>query len=617
MTLTCIDFETHDPLLKKYGSGAVFRYHYPEIDFKILGCGIKTDKEEIYLDFINNVNSKSILSSYMKNASIMIMHNAAYDLGCIKFIYKEYKNIEKYLPIIHDTMLMAKLVKQIKGGDYSLEGLAAEYDCATNKNSNLLHEYAWTSGLYQQIHKEKTGRNCYTKPSYKVLENFCKPSLHLFPTNIVGEYCLDDIKATWDLYNKLLPLLSYYDLNPLSKIIKICLKAKFKGLRLNLNITNKLSKQWKELAIKNKNEFLDIIKEDININSGIQVGEALEKYGLEVPRTIKGSYSITKEWLEEQGHPALQALALYRKANKAEKDFIQKILKYQEIIPSQYRKKNIGIMFPTLKPLGATLTGRFSSGGGQGSLELNILAISGRDEHFGLPIRELFLPYHEDEKIVCADFSNQEPRLQVHYAALLKCQGVDQIIEAWKENPKMKYHNKVAEMTKLEYDVAKMLTLGLSYGMGVVKVANRLNISIEQAQSILKQYHALLPFMKQLQQATAKGLKQNGYIKTIGGRRLNIDPPYEYKGDMKSNEHKGMSKLIQGSGLDQLWQAMINIDEAGLQFMLCVHDEIIISSKQAEIESLKLVECMEDAYKLIVPVVAEVGIGNNWLEAKP
>ena len=274
-------------------------------------------------------------------------------------------------------------------------------------------------------------------------------------------------------------------------------------------------------------------------------------------------------------------------------------------------------MFPTLKPLGATLTGRFSSGGGTGSVELNVLAISGRDEHFGMPIRELFLPYHKDEKIVCADFSNQEPRLQVHYAKLLSCDGVDQIIKAWHDNPKMKYHQTVADMTKLLYDIAKMVTLGLSYGMGVAKLAIRLNITYQEALKIVKQYHRLLPFMKQLQQATANALLANGYIKTIGGRRLNIDPEYEYKGQIKTNEHKAMSKLIQGSGLDQLWEAMIAADDAGLNIMLPIHDELVISSKQPDIDKVTLVDCMENAYKLLVPVVAEVGVGNNWLDAKP
>lgn len=615
-----MDFETVDPSLRRFGSGAVFKYHYPEVDFKILGCGIKTEQESIYLDFVNDVHAKSKLNKFMQQASIIVMHNAAYDLGCIKFIYKECKDIEKYLPTIHDTMLMAKLVKQSKKISYSLDALGKEYKCEHVKDSDSLHEYAWNSGLYQKTRKEKTGRNCHKRPSKAILEKFCKTNLDLFPTKIISEYCAYDVSTTWDLYHKLLPLLSYYDLTPLSKIIKICLKAKFRGVRLNLSITKKLSKQWRDLANKSKDEFLNAIgchEESININSSDQIGPMIEKLGIKVPRTLFGKHSVTKEWLEEQGHPALQALSLYRLANKAEKDFIQKMIKYQEIIPEQYRKKDIGIMFPTLKPLGATLTGRFSSGGGIGSLELNILAISGRDEHFGLPIRELFLPYHDDEKIVCADFSNQEPRLQVHYAKLLNCDGVDEIIETWHENPTMKYHQKVADMTKLEYNIAKMLTLGLSYGMGIAKTAVQLNMPYPQAKAIIDQYHRLLPFMKQLQQATAVSLKKNGYIKTIGGRRLNIDAAYEFKGEMRTTEHKAMSKLIQGSGLDQLWQSMINIDEAGLNFMLCVHDEIIISSKQPETDKQTLVDCMQNAYKLVVPVIAEAGIGDNWFQSKP
>lgn len=614
--LTVIDFETRDPLLKSYGSGAVFKYHYDEIDFSILGAGIKTEEEEIYVDFVSDPEAKTKFSKYMQKATTIVMHNAAYDLGCIKFIYKESRQLEKFLPVIVDTMLMAKLANQ-QMLSYSLDALAKHYKCGTQKDSDMLHDYAWCSGLYQQKHKERTGRNCHKRPSIAILEAFCKTNLAIFPPEVVGEYCLVDVKATWDLYHTLLPLLGDYDLTPLSQVIKICLRSKFKGVRLDLNAANNLSKQWKELAETNKNEILEELKQEINIDSGAQLGLALHNFGISIPKTIKGSFSITKDWLAEQGHPLLEKLQIYRKAKKAEKDFIQKILCYQKVIPDKYKKAGEGIMFPTLKPLGATLTGRFTSGGGQGSNELNILAISGRDEHFGMPIRALFLPRGNEESIVCADFSNQEPRLQVHYAKLLDCSGIDQIVDDWQKDPKLKYHKKVAELTQLEYNTAKMLTLGLSYGMGTATTADKLNISFQEAEKILAQYHKLLPFMKQLQARTAFLLKKNGYIKTLGKRKLLIDPPYEYKGKMCTNEHKAMSKLIQGSGVDQLWAAMIAIDAAGLDFMLCIHDETIISSHKPEEDKESLVNCMQNAYSLCVPVVAEVGAGANWLLAKP
>jgi len=616
--LTVIDFETSDPLLKTHGSGAVFKYHYEDgIDFTILGAGVKNEQEEIYIDFVNDTDAKSKLNSYMRTATVLVMHNASYDLACLKCIYKEHAEIEKYLPEIHDTMLIAKLVTQ-QLLSYSLDSLTVLFECAHVKESNLLHDYAWESGLYQLKHKEKTSRNCHKRPSERVLDSWCKTSMNLFPTEIVGEYCMYDVRATWDLYHKLMPLLVGYSLADLSKIIKICLKAKFKGLRLDLVAAKKLSVHWKELALTSKADFLAGLKSPIeNINSGAQVGAALEEIGIKIPKTIAGALSIKKEWLEEQGHPLLKTLHTYRRAAKAEKDFIQKILNYQKVIPLKYRKEGEGVMFPSLKPLGATLTGRFSSGGGKGSNELNMLAVSGRDEHFGMPIRSLILPRDSNSSIVCADFSNQEPRLQVHYASLLACEGTQNIVEAWAAEPKMKYHKKVAELTNLEYDMAKMLTLGLSYGMGTAKTAEKLNISYKKAETILAQYHKLLPFMKQLQHRTAFMLKKNSYIKTLGGRRLKIDAAYEWKGKLCTNEHKAMSKLIQGSGLDQLWKAMIAADEAGLDFMLCVHDELIISSANPGRDAPLLVSCMENAYTLVVPVVAEVGQGANWLKAKP
>ncbi len=612
LTSCVIDMETRDPTLKHFGSGAVFKYHFPEAEFDVLGCGVVSNTEEVYIDFTQPSAATKLLDVIQKY-DVWIMHNASYDLGCLKYLYRE----DLALKVIHDTMLIAKLVNQ-QHMSYGLEALAKYYKCGNVKESDLLHDYAWSTGMYQEAHKELTGRNSHTRPSVAVLDSWCKPNMDKFPAEVVGEYCLGDCKATWELYHKLVPLLDGYDLTPMSDIVKVCLKAKFRGLRLDLNAATELSKDWLRIARESEQLFKQQLgtTEEFNINSALQLGPLLIKKGIKVPLTAKGNYSITSDWLEEQGNPMLTQLKRYRKARKAEKDFIQKILQYQEAIPEKYRESGIGRMFPSLKPLGATATGRFTSGGGTGSCELNVLAISGRDEEFGAPVRKLFLP-EVGEQIVCCDFSNQEPRLQVHYAKLLNCDGVDKIIEQWIANPKMKYHQTVADMTKLEYSVAKMVTLGLAYDMRAFGLSTKLNVSFQRAEAIIKQYYELLPFMQQLQGICAATLLKNGYIRTIGGRKLYIDPPYEFKGDLRTQERKAMSKLIQGSGADQLIKAMIEADRRGLQVLLSVHDEVIISSLEPEKDMIVLQDCMNSAYTLKVPVIAEGGYGNNWLEAKP
>jgi len=623
MKACVIDWETKDPYLRKFGSGSTFAYHYEGIDFKLLGCGVVSDGYERYFDFVNDRNAKTKLVDVIQQYNIWVMHNASYDLGCLKYLYRE----EITYPGIHDTMLLAKLLDQqldekikFSRAPYSLEALARYFKCKSLKESDIVHEFAWSTGMYQTAYKLKTGRNCNTKPSAAVLDNWCKANLDLFPTEIVGEYCLGDCRATFELYEKLLKLLGdINNLDEISDLIKLCLKMKFRGLKLDLVAARDLSKEWLDIAEEAENTVYACLgwPENFNINSGKQLGEAFVRDGYNIPLTASGNYSITKEWLEEQPNEIFKQLKRYRKAKKSEKDFVQKILDYQLAIPEQYRDDKVGVMYASLKPLGATATGRFTSGGGQHCKELNVLAISSHDEEFGAPIRKLFLPDQPDEKIVCCDFSNQEPRLQVHYASLLGCTGVEDIVKLWNDEPSMKYHKTVAAMTGLEYDVAKMVTLGLAYDMRAFGLSKKLNVSFERATAIIKQYFELLPFMKQLQAITANNLLRLGYIKTIGGRKLTIDLPYEFNGRMRTQERKGMSKLIQGSGADQIIRAMIAADKAGLKVLLSVHDEIIISTNQPNLDMNQLQWFMNTAYILKVPVLAEGGVGNNWGDAKP
>jgi len=623
MNILCIDFETKDPLLLKYSSGSVLKYHYPEIDFEVIGCGVYDGAYKEYFDLKNDSDAINRLFLTINEYDGWLFHNAAYDLGCLKYLYRDTLDLCEVL--ILDTLLMAKLIDQqlaekitFSFSPYSLDSLCKYYELKDVKESDILHDYVWATGIYQDWVKKHTKRACHTRPSKSILHTWSIVRLADFPVEIVSEYCLADVLATWGLYNRLKPILIDYDLTMMSDTIKLCLKIKFRGLRLDLDAAKDLSNIWKNIALDAKNKVLEYLAiPNLNIGSGKQLGPALMNKGHKVPLTNKGNYSITKTWLDEQKEDVFKELRRYRKANKSENDYVQKILSYQDIIPEKYRDPKVGIMFPTLKPLGATATGRFTSGGGTGSLELNVLAISKHDAEFGVPIRKLFLPDEPDEKIICCDFSNQEPRLQVHYAKLLKCSGVDNIVSQWIADPQMKYHNTVAEMTGLEYDVAKMVTLGLAYDMRAYGLSIKLGIDYGKAQQLIEQYYNLLPFMRQLQRITSNNLLKLGYIKTIGGRKLTIDLPYEFKGEIRTQERKGMSKLIQGSGADQLIKSMVDADKAGLKVLISVHDEILISSKHPDQDLVKLKDCMENSYKLIVPVIAEGGIGSNWYEAKP
>jgi DNA polymerase I-like protein with 3'-5' exonuclease and polymerase domains len=644
MKICVTDAETKDPHLKRYGTGAVFKYHYPEVEFKVLGMAIVDNTG--YREYFNFSIESEITNYFNKLMSydLIIGHNLSYDLGCLKYTYQYKWNVIERKFIFVDTMHLLILKSQQldeKSGNkrvYGLEGACKYFNLVAKKDSNLLHEYAWSSGLYQRWYRDsrpltKAGNKaqCHKRPSNSILEDFCKTNMDLFPSDLVGKYCVKDCEATLNLYNFVMKDLSddksLHTINELSDIIKICLDMKFRGCRVDLTQCEGLSKLWsdirddaesavhaclgfpdeKNLGLKPGKKYID---------SGDKLGQLLEQDGYKIPRTEAGNYSIVKDWLAEQSDEVFKQIGRYRKSLKAEKDYIQKLIKYQEIIPAKYKKEGEGIIYPTHKIMGAKLTGRFSSGGGTGSLELNVLAISGRDEEFGVPVRKLFLPY-EGEKIICADFSNQEPRLMVHYAQLLKCNRIEEIVEAWNADPKMKYHKKVADMSGLPYDEAKTTTLGLAYDQREKGLSIKLNKSIEDTRKLIAQYYEMLPFMKQLQDTCSANIERLGYIRTIGGRKLYIDEPYMLYGKLRTQGRKGMSKLIQGSALDLTWASMIAAWKAGLKILLVVHDEIVCSTANPEIDLEILGNSMENCYKLCVPLIADRAIGDNWYQAKP
>lgn len=635
MTLKiCVfDMETKDSTLKLYGSGAILSYHYPEVPFQVLGCGIMDT--EGYIEYFNLKydfeETKKRLLNKLKEYDMVIGHNILYDMACNKFLFRDKLNQEKWLKV--DTMLLAKMADQqlenkikFSKKPYSLDALCKWYKVDEHKEASMLAEWAWISETYQDWYQEHSktekrpnGTRKRKRPPNKDLLKWCYEHLDLFPDQLVKNYCLQDLRATMALYNKLMPKLDEkHNLQEISDVLDVCLAMKYRGMKIDKEEAKLLSIKWLELSEQAGIRFKEMcgLDEKVNLSSNIQFAPRLEEMGIVIPRTEKGNYSIKGEWLEEQGLPVLKELHVHKKAKKAEKDFVQKLLKYQEIIPEKYRDDKVGVLYPTMKPLGATLTGRFSSGGGRGSYEVNILAISGRDELFGKPVRKLFLP-DKNEKIVCADFSNQEPRLMAHYAKLLDCPGIDEVVAEWNENPTMKYHKKVQEMTSLDYDVAKTVTLGLAYDMHAYGLSVKLGITYDEAKALMEKYYALIPFIKPLQTIAANNIKKRGYIRTIGGRKLYIDLPYNWNSKQRTQERKGMSKLIQGSAADMTIRSMIRAHKAGLKLICVIHDELVITTDNPERDKPILVECMEGAYKLVVPVIAESGVGPSWLEAKP
>lgn len=603
MKVLTLDFETYDPSLKTYGMGWAFKLNYPEFVFDILGAAIIThDGEEAYL------RNGSDLQRHLDKHDAILCHNSMYDLGCLLVLaaqgYIDF-NIDTHFKL--DTLILAKLHSQ-NYFSYGLDNLAKFFGIE-GKKSDLLHDWVWSTGLYQDKQKEATGRNTHTRPSDAVLERFCKSNMNLLPHDLVAEYAIEDVRVTRKLYDKLIPKVDYVDLELYSDLQNICVDSKSRGVCIDLKRAKEVSIEFGNIKKEQEDVIYALAGHSFNIN-GIQkqLAPVLIELGYSLPQTEKGNYSVNSAWLDDQKGPIIDAIKLYRQSSKMKKDFIDKIIDYQEAIPEQYRSEDRGILFPTMKILGATVTGRFSSGGGSGCKEVSIQQIPSRNEQFGKPCRSIFIPF-PGEKWGYGDFNSQESRLQVHYAALLHCGSVDSVVDAWNDDPLMSFHDKVASLANIDRSYAKAINLGLSYGMGETKLVDGLGLSSREGKQLLVQYHQLVPFMKQLQKKASKALKTNGYIKTIGGRRLTI-------GRDRGAEKDGLSKLAQGSAADQCKRAMQRAYKAGIHILFAVHDELNWSSKHVEKDLITVQAAMEGAYQLVVPVVAEMGQGDSWLEAK-
>jgi DNA polymerase I-like protein with 3'-5' exonuclease and polymerase domains len=262
----------------------------------------------------------------------------------------------------------------------------------------------------------------------------------------------------------------------------------------------------------------------------------------------------------------------------------------------------------------------------------NLQQVPARHPTIGPMIRSLFLP-EEGQLWGSADFSSQEPRLLVHYAALLNLPGAHKMVDAYNLDPNMDFHQMVADMAGIGRKAAKTIGLGLMYGMGKAKLAGSLGLELDEASELINTLHQRVPFLKGTVDAVVRRIEHpgtNGSIRTLLGRKcrfplwepmawgVNKALPREqaimqYGARIKrAGTYKGLNRLIQGSAADQTKAALVAAVKAGIAVpMLQIHDEIAFSveNKKAAEEAAVL---MRDSVKLLVPSRVDVEVGTSW-----
>ena len=376
----------------------------------------------------------------------------------------------------------------------------------------------------------------------------------------------------------------------------------------------------KKLMVADEKKCLQEVKKetgvDVQIWAARSIAQVFDHLKLEYDRTEKTQApSFTKNFLQNHPHPLVKRIARAREINKAHTTFIDTILKHT------YKGRIHAEINQLRGDNGGTVTGRFSYS------NPNLQQIPARNKELGPRIRSLFLPEKNCEW-GCFDYSQQEPRLVVHYAALQNLYGVDEVLEAYREGD-ADFHDIVADMAEIPRYQAKTINLGLFYGMGKNKLQAELGVSKDKADDLFRQYHGKVPFVKQLMDNVMRRAQDSGKIRTLLGRlcRFHLWEPNQFgihkalphdaalrehgPGIKRAYTYKALNKLIQGSAADMTKKAMIELHKEGIIPHIQVHDELDISVKDDK-EAKQVVQIMESSVELEVPNKVDYESGDNW-----
>jgi DNA polymerase I-like protein with 3'-5' exonuclease and polymerase domains len=600
-----IDVETKDSNLKQNGPG------WPTKDGYIVGYAIAVDGWSGYLPVRHmgggNLDEK-IVSRWLKKVfecpADKIMHNAQYDLGWIRATGFTVNGR------IIDTMVVASLLDENRFS-YSLNALA--YD--------LLNKTKSEKGLVE------AAREFGIDP---------KAEMWKMPAMYVGPYAEADAELTLELWNYFSGQLSKEDLWPIANLELDLLPCLVDMTMRGVRVDQDRVERTRDSLLKRERDVLKQIKSvvggDVEIWAAQSLAKAFDKVGIHYPKTEKGAPSFTKLFLQENQHPLAQLIVEARNLNKTSGTFINTIMKHCHSDGRIHAHIN-----QIRSDDGGTVSGRISMS------NPNLQQIPARDPEIGPMIRSLFLP-EEGEQWAAIDFSQQEPRILVHYAHVygkmrgIELDGAAEFVAAYNEDPSTDFHTMVAEMANIPRKQAKTINLGMMYGMGVNKLSEQLDITVEEAKGIIKQYHDRVPFVKGLMNGVMNRLNEKtsgGSLRSILGRKCRFDLwepdsfemnkalPYKDAIDAygpttrlkRAYTYKALNRLIQASAADMTKKAMVDLYKAGHLPMIQIHDEIAMSVKNID-EAHEIARIMTEAVPLDVPSKCDVEIGPSWGEAE-
>ncbi len=535
------------------------------------GIGIGTSDIQYYIPVPNKIKDKEIIRAMNKILSSceVIFHNAKFDLKVLKKYGTEWP--EK----IHDTMILSWL-----------------------EDENRSH------GL-KPLTKEFLGREVK-----KWVDIDRSPSLFRDENDIIeelGEYCAEDVKNTYDLFEIFYPLVEeqnlLLDYNKIEKkIIKVLANMEYRGVMLDMDWLSQ-KKDEAEIILRDlKEQIIEVTGvPDMNINSPKQLEEFLfDKMGYEpIKTTPSGKRSTDGETLNtivkknKLGDDSAVALMLkFRDLEKVYSTYFVSLLELGE---------SDGIIHTTFMQHG-TRTGRLSSN------TPNLQNIPSRDDQWN--VRQAFIP-RKGYRFIIADYSQIELRMLAHFS---KDKSMMEVF-----NNDGDIHAKTMELTGTDRKTAKGINFGLIYGMGPRTLAHNLEIKEKEAvlyiERFFKGYPSVRKFIFSIQNRTLR----EGFVTMITGRKRRF---HEYKDSKWFNSiaRQAINTKVQGSAADLIKIAMIKLaialHDVDAYQLIQIHDEIIVEANIKVFDEVKEIVrgCMETAIKLDIPLKVGIEEGDHWIK---
>jgi len=596
-TEIAIDLETCDPHMESMGPG------WPRKDGYIVGYAVAVDGWKGYFPIAHqgggNLDER-IVNRWMKKVLELpcdkVMHNAAYDLGWLRASGFTVNGT------VYDTMLAAPLIDENRYS-YALNSISFDY-LKEVKSEQGLKDAASDFGVH------------------------AKKELWKLPAMYVGDYAEQDAALTLKLWHHLKTLIKKEEVESIfnieTELLPILIDLTFQGIRFDRPKCEQLIDEFKRKELEHIQQIKSLSGERVDIWAAASIAKAFDKMGLSYPKTTTGLPSFTRTFLTTHPHEIATLISEAREYNKTHGTFLEPYLKHSAVD---------GRIHPHINQMrsedGGAVTGRLSMN------NPNLQQVPVRHEIIGPLVRSLFLP-EEGQLWAANDFSSQEPRLLVHYATLLGLPGAERMAEAYRSDPNTDFHQMVADMAGIKRKAAKTIGLGLMYGMGKQKLANSLDLPLDEAAELIGTFHSKVPFLRGTIDAVMRRIEHpasGGSIRTLLGRkcRFPLWEPIEYGINKalpreqaaieygprikRAMTYKGLNRLIQGSAADQTKVAMIALHKAGFRLLLQVHDEIAISVDGRN-DADHASRIMQEAITLEVPSRVDVEIGPSWGEAK-